>query len=52
MQGFIPLKGTDRVIIEGIISKLSSSKRSICEGMIMAMEYASNAKDISEIISD
>lgn len=31
---------------------MDTSKQSICEGMIIAMEYATNARDIVEIICD
>jgi hypothetical protein len=40
MQGFIPLKAGDRAIVESMIRNVKTTKRSICECMIWAMEYA------------
>eukprot|EP00347_Sterkiella_histriomuscorum_P020531 403337449 len=50
-QGFIPLGESDRLIIETFIANIKSTKRQICEGMIMAMEYAQNARDIAELLT-
>ena len=46
------MKESDRVIVEEIFSKLTGTKRSICESMILAMEYAANARDVIDILAN
>ena len=33
-----------------MFSNINTTRGCICEGMIIAMEYASNAKDVAELI--
>lgn len=51
IQGYIPLKPDERDSIKLFLQELDTSKKAICEGMILAMEYASNASDIVHLIS-
>jgi hypothetical protein len=46
------LKEEEKESISEFLKKMNSSRKSICEGMILAMEYSQNARDIVTLISN
>ena len=52
MQGCQPLKRSEREEIERVISHLTTTRKSVCQGMVVALEYSASARDITQIIFD
>jgi hypothetical protein len=49
--GGIPLSGKYRDEILRYLLNINSSSRSICKGMMMAIEHSQSSRDVSEIIT-
>jgi hypothetical protein len=51
-HGGIPLKNSEKHEFERFLSTLTTSRVSICEGMIRAIELAPSSREVVDIICD